>query len=299
MSFTPWKEAAFLSNSNQAKSSGSSVTSKILPLSLDSDVYKNSDKKSVNENGIVAIAENSKSLPVKKKSTANNVDLEAFDKRFILKTMQKQCSVEFLRKNNLAGAEELILKKKNKANILLAYAEWVRGEGAADSEGMREDNDDDGSDAASQVCADQNSSDNNNNSNNKSNNNRSSSSISSSGKRLIDTFSVLYNRSRSITTSTRTTVLLLHEDYTNELPAFGLQQKDIEIYNNHFNSSNSISNSSKTRQSLENGDLGSGIAGRSGVAGSERHRVICVMGAVRDASDSEVSAAIAGKCSAR
>jgi hypothetical protein len=263
MSFTPWKEAAFLSIST--KSTLSAETSNTSTLSLE----KKSDKNSKNST-IVAIEENSKTLPVKR-NKENNVDLEAFDKRFILRTMQKQCTVEFLRNNSLAGSEELILKKKNKASILLAYTEWLGGKGTDDTEGVgaiadRHGGGGGGVDAVSHICIDP-------------------SDIS--GKRLLDTFSVLYSRSGC----TRTTVLLLHEDYSNELPVFGQHQKDTDTSNKPPNT-RSIST---TDQLLKDGNLGSG---RDGRGGSESHRIICVMGAVRDASDSEVSAAIAGECSA-
>jgi hypothetical protein len=270
MSFTPWKEAAFLSNST--KSSGSAVTSNTSSLSPD----KNSDKNSKNSTAIVALAENSMTLSVKKKSKENNVDLEAFDKRFILRTMQKQCSVEFLRNHNLAGSEELILKKKNKASILLAYTEWIGGKGTDDGEvvGANAGDSDEigGGDAMSHICIDQ-----------------SVSNSDVSGKRLTDTFSVLYSRSGC----TRTTVLLLHEDYSNELPVFGQQLNATDISDIPSNNS-SIS---ATYKLLKKGNLGAGVAGRDGKGGSESHRIICVMGAVRDASDSEISAAITGECS--
>ena len=294
MSFTPWKEAAFLSN--PSKSTGSAIAFKLTNLSPHSDTCKNSDKNSMNRNAIVAIAEHSKTISVKKKSTENNVDLEAFDKRFILRTMQKQCSVEFLRKNNLAGSEELILKKKNKASILLAYTEWVTGKGTEDREviGVECDGDGDGDgDGMSHVRIDQNNSSSNSSDANSSNNN---SDIST--QRLIDTFSVLYSRSNCI----RTTVLLLHEDYSSELPVFGQKQKD---KGNLKNPSGCSSTSSAANLPS---NLGSGIPGvlgtenkghiGSGVSGNEKHRIICIMGAVRDASDSEVSSAIAGECSA-
>jgi hypothetical protein len=271
MSFTPWKEAAFLLNST--KSSGSAVTSNTATLSPD----KNSDKNSKNSTA----ERNSMTLSVRKKSKENNVDLEAFDKRFILRTMQKQCSVEFLRNHNLAGSEELILKKKNKASILLAYTEWIGEKGTDDGEvvGANADGSDNGSgggDAMNQICIDQSVS--------------YSDNSDVSGKRLTDTFSVLYSRSGC----TRTTVLLLHEDYSNELPVFGKQQNTTDTLNNPSNNS-SISTTDKL---LKKGNLGADVAGRDGKGGSESHRIICVMGAVRDASDSEVSLAIAGECGA-
>jgi hypothetical protein len=270
MSFTPWKEAAFLSIST--KSTRSAEKSNTSTLSLE----KKSDKNSKNST-IVVIEENSKTLPVKR-NKENNVDLEAFDKRFILRTMQKQCTVEFLRNNSLAGSEELILKKKNKASILLAYTEWLGGKGTDDTEGVgaiadRHGGGGGGVDAVSHICIDPSGSI------------RDNSDIS--GKRLIDTFSVLYSRSGC----TRTTVLLLHEDYSNELPVFGQQQKDTDTSNKPPNT-RSICTTDKL---LKDGNLGSG---RDGRGGSESHRIICVMGAVRDASDSEVSAAIAGEFSA-
>ena len=287
MSFTPWKEAAFLSN--PSKSIGSAIASKLTNLSPHSDACKNSDKNSMNRNAIVAIAEHSKTISVKKKSTENNVDLEAFDKRFILRTMQKQCSVDFLRKNNLAGSEELILKKKNKASILLAYTEWVTGKGTEDSEVIGVECDGDG-DGMSHVHIDQNKSNGSSNSNS-SNNNSSNNNSDISTQRLIDTFSVLYSRSNCI----RTTVLLLHEDYSSELPVFGQKQKD---KGNLKNPSGYSCTSSAADLPSNKGNLGSGVPGIPDVAGSEKHRIICIMGAVRDASDSEVSSAIAGECSA-
>lgn len=309
MSFTPWKEAAFLSN--PSKSIGSAIASKLSTLSPHSDDCKNSDKNSMNRNAIVAIAEHSKTVSVKMKSAENNVDLEAFDKRFILRTMQKQCSVEFLRKNNLAGSEELILKKKNKASILLAYTEWVTGKGTEDSEviGVECNGDGDGDgDGMCHVRIDQNKSNGRSNSNsNSSDANSSNNNSDISTQRLIDTFSVLYSRSNCI----RTTVLLLHEDYSTELPVFGQKQKDKGQLKNPsgYSSTSSAADLPSNKGNLgsgipgisgtENkGHIGSGIPGLPGVAGSEKHRIICIMGAVRDASDSEVSSAIAGECCA-
>jgi hypothetical protein len=308
MSFTPWKEAAFLSN--PSKSTGSAIASKLSTLSPHSDACKNSDKNSMNRNAIVAIAEHSKTISVKK-SAENNVDLEAFDKRFILRTMQKQCSVEFLRKNNLAGSEELILKKKNKASILLAYTEWVTGKGTEAREviGVECDADGDG-DGMSHVRIDQNnssSSRSNNSNTNSSDANSSNNNSDISTQRLIDTFSVLYSRSNCI----KTTVLLLHEDYSSELPVFGQKQKDkgnlkkpsgcsstssaADLPSNKGNLGSGIPGISGSENK---GHIGSGVPGIPGEAGSEKHRIICIMGAVRDASDSEVSSAIAGECSA-
>ena len=272
MSFTPWKEAAFLSNS--MKVSAPSLTFNKPSSSALSDVSKKLNMKSSSR---TAIEENPKILSVEKNNKGSQIVMESFDKRFILRTMQKQCSVDFLRKNNLAGSEELILKKRNKESILLAYTEWMQGSVVKNQMSANVSEGDFDGNTMDHISIDE-----------------TGNNSDACGQRLIDVFSVLYSRSNHV----RTTVLLLHEDYSNELAVFGQNQEK----KTSTHDSTSAPNISSDEPSGEV-DLGSSrfrAAGSSvfDTARSEKHQIICVMGAVRDASDSEISAAITGECCA-
>ena len=271
MSFTPWRETAFLSHTLTApRSSKDNNSSSSPPVNMGTSIT--CSKSIINDE---SAQNNSKNSKIGKTCQDVTDTYETFDKRFILKTMQKQCSVEFLRKHLLTGSEDLVLKKRNKASILAAYAEWRNEKNVSKSEES----------VVAKECTARDSVYSNNNSSSSSNssssNISSSSSSSSSSSRLEDTFTVLYNRSRSISTQcSRTSVLLLHEDYPEELPIF----------------SSSNSNSKKYR---ENGSLNKEVhvVGSSDImvrSSNDSHRVVCVLGAVRDASDVEVGAAIQG-----
>jgi hypothetical protein len=56
--------------------------------------------------------------------SALDVDVSKLDKRELLKLLQHNCNVEFLRKHSLNGPEALILKKKNRDAVLRAYEDW-------------------------------------------------------------------------------------------------------------------------------------------------------------------------------
>jgi hypothetical protein len=171
-----------------------------------------------------------------------------FDKRVVLRSLQQQCTLDFLRKHGLNGSEDLVLKKRNKEAILAAHREWTQGlgvggaggAGTGTEEGEGEDGD---------------------------------------ATRLRQTFEVLFCRhlappapsSSSSSSSTfasrrRVTVLLLHEDYPQELPVFGTHGPF-------------------------GGGLEEGSDSAGGQAGQAGHTVVCVLGAVRDTSDAEVAAA--------
>ena len=266
MSFTPWRETAFLSHAFTAprpsKADSSLVTSnqkvpatnncKLLPA--DSSVQKSS--------GNAKIEKTCKDV---------NDSCETFDKRFILRTMQKQCSVEFLRKHFLNGSEDLVLKKRNKVSILSAYDEWRNMKNVTTNSKESElDDECTAQDGVNRSC------------NDASSNSGSSSSSSSSSSRLVDTFTVLYNRSKSSSAlCSRTTVLLLHEDYPEELPI--------------FTTINSKSKKVKEHDSLQMKDRVFSNGDVIVESDNDSHRVICVLGAVRDASDVEVEAAIRGR----
>lgn len=53
-----------------------------------------------------------------------SMDTMSMDKRELLKLLQVNCRVEFLRKHGLNGSESLILKKKNKDAMLVAFEDW-------------------------------------------------------------------------------------------------------------------------------------------------------------------------------
>lgn len=253
MSFTPWRETAFLSHVLTAPRSSKDNNSSPSQVRMGTSITCN--------NSIIsdATAQNNPKNAKSGKTCQDVTDsYETFDKRFILKTMQKQCSIEFLRKHLLTGSEDLVLKKRNKASILAAYAEWRKEKNASKSEVSVVGND----------CTAQDS------------------VYSNSSSRLEDTFTVLYNRSRNISTQCpRTTVLLLHEDYPEELPT--------------FSTLNSNSKKSTEPDSLNKKDH---VVGSSDVmvkSNNDSHRVVCILGAVRDASDVEVEAAIRGNSLSR
>jgi hypothetical protein len=135
------------------------------------------------------------------------VDVNKLDKRELLKLLQHNCDVEFLRKHSLNGPEALILKKKNRDAVLRAYEDWnsCSSNSAAAIETPVADCSSSGT-AASSV----------------------------SYKRLVDTCKVLLggmlsragtsgcgpNRSSS-SAGPSGYLLLLHEDYPQELSVFG------------------------------------------------------------------------------
>ena len=252
MSFTPWRETAFLSNAfntpRPPNENGSSVSSSSKGTSINCDMIMLSGS-----------AAQKKSRSEKSGKTFKDVaagSCEMFDKRFILRTMQNQCSVEFLRKHYLSGSEDLVLKKRNKASILSAYDEWRNMKNVSDSRESELTTD------CTALESDRRG------------------SVDTSSSRLVDTFTVLYNRSRSTSTlCSKTTVLLLHEDYPEELPIFSTD---------HSKKSHALDNSNKKDRSPVRCKVSIGSSNYS-------HRVICVLGAVRDASDVEIEAAISGK----
>ena len=332
MSFTPWREAAFLSYPSSAISSKflSTTQSKahqpggmkveladknleitsienIIPSSSHSGSIDKSGDKNIKSTGYANMNN------IKNKSDVPKVDSTiSFDKRFILRAMQKQCSIEFLREHHLNGNEELILKKRNKESILSAYSSWMaivakKEDGIESEEFGTSVGTAGGSECMSSngivVIDDPASAMNENSSSSSSSSGSSSSSSDSSKQRLIDTFAVLYNRhnNSSNTSHSRTTVLLLHEDYPFELPVFGTKTYSTEksSLGNLSGGLSTAANISKCGSGSDNSNSHNHTAmsskKRDVVDKVVEHRVICVLGAVRDASDYEIMAAITGK----
>ena len=285
MSFTPWREAAFLPKCPLQSRAGLSASHPSTSLRPDKNMIRSNQIGTSRDSGTNGYGRGT--------SSAN---LDTFDKRFILKMMQKQCDIDFLRKHRLAGSEELILKKRNKASILVAYSDWLGSKCSQSQQETHLVNDIakciDESGEGSQLDGSEGSS--------------AARSNSSTKSRLEDTFAVLYNRSLNLNSeSHRTTILLLHEDYPHELPVFGLthtsHQEDVCTVDT--SATNVNSNSSSRRRSIENGNgnrngIGNNHAtNTSSESASSSHRIICILGAVRDASDLEVASAITGRYS--
>ena len=138
---------------------------------------------------------------------SSTVDVASLDKRELLKLLQHNSTIEFLRKHNLNGSEALILKKKNRDAIKAAYEEWER-----------------------QVKIEQNTSD------------MHTTSSTTEYSRLVDTCKVMLggiiqrtqisihkntadsNNNRANASELQSPagyLLFLHEDYAKELPVFG------------------------------------------------------------------------------
>ena len=115
---------------------------------------------------------------------------------------------------------------------------------------------------------------------------------------MEDTFAVLYNRSGNLNSEThRTTILLLHEDYPHELPVFGLTQTSQKEHSRATdNIAASVNNSNKNVTGNISLNGNSHASNSSSESASSDHRIICILGAVRDASDLEIAAAITGRC---
>lgn len=147
----------------------------------------------------------------------------ALDKRTILRQLQAQCPLIFLREHKLNGPEDLVLKKVPRAGIEGAWVAWRQKEqeqrfgGAALSTSFPDIH-----------------------------------SASPTASQLQQTFEVLLERV-SKPPPCRNTILLLHEDYASSLPLYDSRGHDHE----------------------------------------QQQHVICLLGAVRDASDCEVAACLA------
>ena len=366
MSFTPWREAAFLpypstslslSTSSSRKAKMGLVKDNSEDLSTHDTAFKSdhgifesrpslhataSGTSDIKFSEITSMASNNNGS---RHSSLNINDADSLDKRFILRAMQKSCSIEFLRKHNLNGTEELILKKRNKASILLAYKDWMAiatdikinevVKVKDEREIIRNQN-------ASNLIENKSKSE-----DSRADKGKDFDKMKSSGRavddvsknveedvpqlrrqRLEDTFAVLYNRhcTGPGTNKPRITILLLHEDYPHELPVFGNKRFKFSQSSNGSNFSNisdadsvevgmridsNCSGKQKKKVVRENFNENCGDNGECNKAGHEDdemkgidlgndtagdHRVICVLGAVRDASDSEIMAAIIGTC---
>jgi hypothetical protein len=164
-SFNPWIEASFL-NLNDSR-----------------DIIDNPCKK------------------IKIENDESKLNIDSFDKRAILRVLQSQCSIEFLRENNLNGSESLILKKRNRKDIESAYATWKNIK-------LKQNDDTNENKITFPVVNDI----------------------------LRDTFCVLFSRSiakakkladsLSKNVNIKITVLLLHEDYPDELNVFASSENN-------------------------------------------------------------------------
>jgi len=134
---------------------------------------------------------------------------QSFDKRSLLKVLQQEASIEFLRKHALNGSEALILKKKNMSSIEKAFNEWNDSSSHQHSTDINTSNNDNDNDSD------------NNDSNNL----------------LVDTLRVLLyriikklelgNEKKKISL----TVMLLHENAKHELGIFGSMAFDSQESN--------------------------------------------------------------------
>ena len=344
MSFTPWREAAFLPcpTTSLNLSTSSSSKSKMGLGKKDLEDFSSSDtavksnhcilKSQPLLNGTVSGEVNSV------RCNKNSNDTDSLDKRYILRAMQKSCSLEFLRKHNLNGTEELILKKRNKASILLAYKDWMNVATDIKIDEVNKHTDKQGvipSQNASNLAESKSKSrdcganigkdsDQMKSISDMNNSTEATNDFSKNIKedvtqlrrqRLQDTFAVLYNRhcKGPRTKKPRITILLLHEDYPHELPVFGYNNSKCSEPHKSSDSCNisnidgDCSGQQKKNVIRKNLNENSGNDGESSKDGEIKritrdddtardHRVICVLGAVRDASDSEIMAAIIGTC---
>lgn len=68
------------------------------------------------------------SIIVSHSATSPDLDLDiaAMDKRQLLQWLKTHCSKPFLQQQGLLGSDTLILKKKNKSNMVEIYSDWAR-----------------------------------------------------------------------------------------------------------------------------------------------------------------------------
>jgi len=130
-----------------------------------------------------------------------SVTTGGLDKRSILKALQEQCPLDFLRKHKLNCSEDVAVKKRKRGEIEAAHHEWqcqmAQGGGnkAARADSMEP--------YVGTIPWVQCSS-------------------------LVNTFKVLLRRAMQRTKGGRVRVLLLHEDYEEELGVFGFMNKGSE-----------------------------------------------------------------------
>jgi Basic tilted helix bundle domain len=113
-SFTPWQETAFLPFENQTR-----IAQPVDSVTSSSGSFPIAMSRSSSSTGGCASTTVTTSI-----STSISVSAD-FDKRVVVKALQKQCPLEFLRKHGLNGSEDMVLKKRNKAAILTAYNDWI------------------------------------------------------------------------------------------------------------------------------------------------------------------------------
>jgi len=160
-SLEPHREAALLSNSSASSSSSSSSSS----------------------------AGRKRPAPTPSAGTTGGLD-----KRMLLKTLQQQCPLEFLRKHGLNCSEDVAMKKRKRAEVQAAHDEWKHGGGGSGEAA-----------AATAAAAVQ----------------FTSAEPFVPGSELDDTFKVVLQRAVHRARGGRTVVLLLHEDFQHELAVFG------------------------------------------------------------------------------
>jgi hypothetical protein len=129
-------------------------------------------------------------------ATSAMPNIEALDKRELLKLLQDSCPLEFLREHGLNGSEALVLKKKNKQAVAAAYHAWRTKANSSSTSGSM---------SAVSLC--------------------DSSLPVSDFDKLVATFAVvlqgMLGRTRTALGVSDGVLLLLHEDYPDELPVFG------------------------------------------------------------------------------
>jgi hypothetical protein len=135
-------------------------------------------------------------------ATSAMPSIEALDKRELLKLLQDSCPLEFLREHGLNGSEALVLKKKNKQAVASAYHAWRT---KATSSSTSANSSINGSMSAVNLCG--------------------SSVPVCDFDQLVATFAVvlqgMLGRTRTALGVSDGVLLLLHEDYPDELPVFG------------------------------------------------------------------------------
>ena len=127
-------------------------------------------------------------------SSLSYSDVSTVGKRALLKMMQSNASLEFLRQFNLNGSEEMVLRKKNRADIMKAFQHFQSSSSSKSKSII------------------------------KNNNLEEYINISKKNKNtyLMKTFCLLlYRIKQKIGPNVDLSVLILHEDFEQELPVFG------------------------------------------------------------------------------
>jgi hypothetical protein len=175
-------------------------------------------------------------------NSTSNVSVSEMSKKDIVRLLQSNCSIEFLRKYHLNGNEDLVLKKVNKTIITEAYEEFLNGKHQDNSNGIDDQLTNSFKEIFSHLLRKESTSSN-------PAGDGSGSVLLKKRKREEKSVSPPGNGENG----KQLIVLLLHEDYPNELPVY------------------------KLRESLQN----------------YKHNnvhIICILGAVRDITGDETKA---------